>query len=1322
MDRARERSSSIVLACGLLCALGANARELANVDALATAPVLAQTKAQQELPAAVQRLSREETLGVPSFVWFKPQAVSAKSALARDIVSSARMQLKSVASLYGMSAAEVDAAPVASTQQLDGGARLVRFANQRDGIDVFREQATVLLNAQGQALNIGGYLGSTQLANTTLSKSAVSGGWSADSAIALALKDFDFDAGIAQSLIEPNAPQSSAGSGYRWRTLPAGITGGKGAVLESPVRFKPVWFRLPEGLVSAFYIEIQVAEGSDHSAYSYVISRDDGRVLLRKNLVAHATPTPFSYRVWSDPVTGMPMPGPQRRDGAPYPHASPDGYAVTLQPSNVSTLSSGPISTGDPWLADGATTTNGNNVQAFGDWSAAFAPVGLATTTSPATFDRTYDVSLSPTASADQRAASVTSVFYLVNWMHDWFYDAGFDEASGNAQKSNYGRGGEENDAINAIAISQDGYNNANMMTPADGLSPTMRMYVFTGPNGPHRSGALDNAIVTHEWGHYISNRLIGNGNGLMSNQSGGLGEGWGDFHALMMQVTFSDRGASGTDFLGTYGSGLYAVGGSSEPNASYFGARRYPYSKDLAKNPLTFRQIQDSASAVTSNAPLNPDGGTNVPNSEVHRTGEVWASMLWQCYGNILSASATDDASFNAAQDRMKKYLVASYKLSPINPTFLEARDALLSVVGASHHATDYASCQAGFTQRGAGPNALFTGSRWSENNEGVVEDFGVGGSLSLGNLQLSMTANGAQQCDADGVLDNGETGVVQVSVINPGTAPVAGAQLAMSSNLNGISFLDGVSIPLPTIAAGATHIANVRLRLANTLQPASAKISAALSYGGQQGAVPSRTIELNVSADITRSSKDSPQALPSPMTRYNVGQSWVVAQDSEGAYWHQTTSQARKSGDPTLITPWVLATSTSRAYLQWQLKASGASAPNGRVYIGVFETGEDLVTATNSGGATPLDLDLDLARFAGKHVRLVFDLTATGRETNTSEFSVKDIRFEGTDSTPFLEVKSNAKDCNALSVLSGAPQSVPTAQPFAQVLKAQLVDMAGAPVHQSGVAVTFTAPAVSSGNPATASFAGGASRFLGATDSNGIVQTGALTANAAQGRYAVVASSSGNAPLNFELRNTGAPVGGSGNNPLSLSGPNPQGAGNVVVNVTGAQTPLSTSAYFSRGVFERVGGAEAPAPAGREFPFGVTAFTLENVGAGNQVTFTVKYPSEVPANAEYWKYSPITPGGAAQWHSIAMTRIASDTVQLTLQDGGTGDGDMKNDGTITDPGGISVPTDTGSGPGIPPITPGNATPVPTLSNLGLILLAGLLGAMGARRRRSGI
>ena len=47
------------------------------------------------------------------------------------------------------------------------------------------------------------------------------------------------------------------------------------------------------------------------------------------------------------------------------------------------------------------------------------------------------------------------------------------------------------------------------------------------------RDGAIDNEVVAHEWAHYLSNRLIGNGNGLSSNQSRGMGEGIGDLYAF---------------------------------------------------------------------------------------------------------------------------------------------------------------------------------------------------------------------------------------------------------------------------------------------------------------------------------------------------------------------------------------------------------------------------------------------------------------------------------------------------------------------------------------------------------------------------------------------------------------------------------------------------------------------------------------------------------------------------------------------------------------------------------------------------------------------
>jgi hypothetical protein len=53
----------------------------------------------------------------------------------------------------------------------------------------------------------------------------------------------------------------------------------------------------------------------------------------------------------------------------------------------------------------------------------------------------------------------------------------GFDEVSGNFQQYNFGRGGEENDAVIANAQDGSGYNNANFMTPPDGQNGRCRMY-----------------------------------------------------------------------------------------------------------------------------------------------------------------------------------------------------------------------------------------------------------------------------------------------------------------------------------------------------------------------------------------------------------------------------------------------------------------------------------------------------------------------------------------------------------------------------------------------------------------------------------------------------------------------------------------------------------------------------------------------------------------------------------------------------------------------------------------------------------------------------
>src|SRR5690606_26959314 len=91
------------------------------------------------------------------------------------------------------------------------------------------------------------------------------------------------------------------------------------------------------------------------------------------------------------------------------------------------------------------------------------------------------------------------------------------------------------------MAEAQDGAdignrNNANFGTPPDGSSPRMQMFLWDTAS-PEIDGDFDNGIITHEYGHGVSNRLTGgpaNASALTTIQSRGMGEGWSDFFALM--------------------------------------------------------------------------------------------------------------------------------------------------------------------------------------------------------------------------------------------------------------------------------------------------------------------------------------------------------------------------------------------------------------------------------------------------------------------------------------------------------------------------------------------------------------------------------------------------------------------------------------------------------------------------------------------------------------------------------------------------------------------------------------------------------------------
>lgn len=290
--------------------------------------------------------------------------------------------------------------------------------------------------------------------------------------------------------------------------------------------------------------------------------------------------------------------------------------------------------------------------------------------------------------------------------------------------------------------------------------------------------GDLDTGVVAHEWGHYFHHRL----SECNTEQCGAMSEGWGDFVAMHLIVRANDN------FDGTYvPAAMYD--NRAERNGAYYGLRRYPYSVDFAKNPLTFGHIADRA-VLPTNVPTN---GVVPENSEVHSAGEVWASMLWEAYRALLGAH-----DYETARRRMGDYVVAGLLMAPPDGTFTEVRDALLGAIDASDHADMLLVAQA-FARRGAGSCAIAPDVNSLDFND-VEENFDVGASLAAG--AISFVDDGLS-CDSDGHLDRGETATLRFELANSGLFAASGVHVNVTTETAGIEIQ---SATIATLGAGQT------------------------------------------------------------------------------------------------------------------------------------------------------------------------------------------------------------------------------------------------------------------------------------------------------------------------------------------------------------------------------------------------------------------------------------------------------------------------------------------------------------------------------------
>lgn len=421
--------------------------------------------------------------GLPTFAWLSTQLPPGQAGQTTESLGPERVAAASLRALMGphASAAALTSAKLRTIHDIGRGALVVEYDQVVDGQEVFLGGVRVALARDLTPLAASGTL-YPEL--RTLGPARLS----AEDAIARATRRMT-GAALSPALVRRGG---EGDGGYALFTLPpldGHGDGGKAVVVAAaPARAKSVWFPGPRGLTPAYAIELDLglASSTDSELRGFVVSALDGGVLFETSMTATDA---YSYRVFADGPPGfLPWDGPQGTTFTPYPAAAPNGTDPPYVTPALVTLASAPFSKNDPWLPPSAPELLGNNARAYVDRA---APDGfgdgdlLVPPTSPGRFDRVYDARDPPQAADRSSRAVATQLFYVVNFLHDAFYDAGWNEASRNAQTSNFGRGGAQNDRIRAEVQDQSGRNNANATTPADGRSPRIQMYLYDSFNGP---------------------------------------------------------------------------------------------------------------------------------------------------------------------------------------------------------------------------------------------------------------------------------------------------------------------------------------------------------------------------------------------------------------------------------------------------------------------------------------------------------------------------------------------------------------------------------------------------------------------------------------------------------------------------------------------------------------------------------------------------------------------------------------------------------------------------------------------------------------------
>ncbi|MFI5833497.1 M36 family metallopeptidase [Micromonospora sp. NPDC051300] len=470
--------------------------------------------------------------------------------------------------------------------------------------------------------------------------------------------------------------------------------------------------------------------GADPAAYATYVDARDGAVLVREDLIDHAADNP-SWDVF---------PNSPRVDRSSVDTRVRWCAAPAAGCREVVGVPGQPAWDVDPATGASTTTTKGNNAIAVQNWFSN-DPFSVGTETATPRPDRTYaypwtnqwqerrcDPEVFTSPQANDIDAARANLFGMHNRMHDWTYHLGFTEDTWNLQQDNLGRGGLGGDAEqgNAQAGGVSGgpptfpaRNNANQITPPDGVAPTTNMYLWQPVAGsfyaPCVDGDFDMSVIAHEYGHAVTNRMIaGPSAGVSSPQ--GMSESWSD--QLAMEYLF-EHGYAAPGRRG-FTIGEYTT---QDPNA---GIRNY----NMSASPLNYSSVDYDVTGL-----------------QVHASGEVWSATNTDIRAAMMrrwgaGTPAVQKACANGQRPvtacpgnrRWIQLVVDSFLLMAVSQvSMVDARDAMLAADRIRFGGANQDLLWNGFAARGLGESAASVGNADPDPTPGFTSPYAREGSLRL-------------------------------------------------------------------------------------------------------------------------------------------------------------------------------------------------------------------------------------------------------------------------------------------------------------------------------------------------------------------------------------------------------------------------------------------------------------------------------------------------------------------------------------------------------------------------------------------------------------